>query len=196
MPLSLDNRTQILIQVAVSITLFVVMWVAWRTQRTYPGFGRWTASKLPNALGWLLVSLRGAIPDWASVFVANMALILAPLLIFGGIRQFHGKSPRDWPNYGVAALLAAGFIYFTWVQPSVNARILIITLCTLVIIVRCVIDLFVNVEPNLRPSHWFTAAMFALFALILILRAVTSAWLPQLTDPFRWTGCRTLYSWL
>jgi hypothetical protein len=69
--LLLDNRTHTVVQVVVSIMLCVVMAVAWRTQKTYPVFGRWTASKLSYALGWLLVGLRGLIPDWASVFVAN-----------------------------------------------------------------------------------------------------------------------------
>ena len=58
----LDTRTQTVVQVIVSIMLGIIMTVAWRTQKTYPGFGRWTASKLPHALGWLLVGLRGITP--------------------------------------------------------------------------------------------------------------------------------------
>jgi diguanylate cyclase (GGDEF)-like protein len=184
MPLTLDNRTQIIVQVALSITLYLVMLVAWRTQRTYPGFGRWTSSKLPNALGWLLVSLRGLIPDFASVLVANIALFIAPVLIFEGVRQFRGKKTFDWLNYGLLGLLAVGFIYFTWLQPSVNARIMVITLCTLVVILRCAGELFVAAKGKLRPSYWFTAAMFGLYGLVLILRVLTASSLPTLSNPF------------
>ena len=101
----LDNRTQTVVQVAVSSMLCVVMLVAWRTQKTYPGFGRWTASKIPHALGWLLISLRGLIPDWASVFVANGLLFLAPVLLYEGIRQFRGKPHHDVLHYALMALL-------------------------------------------------------------------------------------------
>jgi diguanylate cyclase (GGDEF)-like protein len=185
MLLTLDNRTQTIVQVAVSTTLFLVMLVAWRTQRTYPGFGRWTASKLPNALGWLLVSLRGLIPDWASVLVGNISLLMSPVLLFEGIRQFRGKHPRDWVHYGLLALLAGGFIYFTWVQPSVNARLMIITACTLVVILRCALELFTSATDGLRQSYWFTGSMFGLYGLILILRVLTAASLPQLSNPFQ-----------
>ena len=60
MPLTLDNRTLTILPVAVSATLFLVMLFAWRTQRTYPGFVRWTASKLPNALTWPSTRPNGA----------------------------------------------------------------------------------------------------------------------------------------
>lgn len=63
MNLILDNRTQAIVQVAVSMTLCFVMLIALRSQKTYPGFGRWTLDKVPSALGWLLIGLRGFIPD-------------------------------------------------------------------------------------------------------------------------------------
>jgi hypothetical protein len=48
MQLIFDNRTLTTVQVAVSIVLGIVMFIAWRTQKTYPGFGRWTLSKVPQ----------------------------------------------------------------------------------------------------------------------------------------------------
>jgi hypothetical protein len=99
MSLTLDNRTLAIVLVAVTIMLFLVMLAAWRTQKTYPGFSRWTISMLPNALGWLLIGLRGLIPDWISALGGNIALFLSPLLIFEGIRQFRGKPARDWLKY-------------------------------------------------------------------------------------------------
>ena len=77
MNLILDNRTQIVVQVVILMTLCVVMLIAWRTQKTYPGFGRWISDKVPAALGWLLISLRGFAPDWASVLLANSLLLSA-----------------------------------------------------------------------------------------------------------------------
>jgi len=57
--------------------------------KTYPGFGVGPL-QIAHALGWLLVGLRGIIPDWASVFVPRM-LFLAPVLLYEGIRQFRGN---------------------------------------------------------------------------------------------------------
>ncbi len=184
MALLLDNRTQTVVQVVVSIMLCIVMAVAWRTQKTYPGFGRWTASKLPHALGWLLIGLRGLIPDWASVFVANGLLFLAPVLLYEGIRQFRGKPYHSSLHYVLMVVLLGAFIYFTWLHPNVNARLLVITLFTALVIARCAYSLVVKVPRELRSSFWFTAAMFGAYDLVLFLRLATSASLPALLNPF------------
>jgi diguanylate cyclase (GGDEF)-like protein len=184
MNLLLDNRTQDVVQVAVSLMLCIVMLIAWRTQKTYPGFGRWTASKLPHALGWLLVGLRGVIPAWASVFVANGLLFLAPVLLYEGIRQFRAKPHHSILHYGLLVVLLGAFIYFTWPHPNVNARLLVITIFTALVIGRCAYALFVDVPPELRPAFWFTAVMFGLYDVVLFLRVVTAASLPTLLSPF------------
>lgn len=185
MPLTLDNRTQAIVQVAVSITLYLVMRVAWRTQKTYPGFSRWTVSNLPNALGWLLISLRGLIPDWASVLVGNVAIFISPILLFAGIRQFRGKPARNSLNYALLILLCGGFVYFLWVQPSVNIRMLIINGCTLVVIARCALELFAGAPLELRSSYWFTSAVFALYGVLLALRLLTVFTMPERANPFQ-----------
>lgn len=190
MPLTLDNRTQAIVQVAVSITLYLVMRAAWRTQKTYPGFSRWTVSNLPNALGWLLISLRGLIPDWASVLVGNFAIFISPILLFAGIRQFRGKPARDSLNYALLILLCGGFVYFLWVQPSVNIRMLIINGCTLVVIARCALELFAGAPLagaplELRSSYLFTSAVFALYGVLLALRLLTVFTMPERANPFQ-----------
>ena len=169
---------------AVSTTLFVVMWIAWRTQKTYPGFGRWTASKIPHALGWLLVSLRGSIPDWASVLLANGLLFLSPLLLFEGILQFRSRPHRDVLNYVLMGSLLGASGFFLWVQPSVNARVVAIVACTALVIGRSAAALSRGVPRELRSSFWFTASLFGLYDLILLLRVVTALSLPALSDPF------------
>jgi len=188
----LDNRTQTIVQVAVSASLFLVMLVAWRTQKTYPGFGRWTFSLLPNALGWFLISLRDQIPTWASVLVGNALLLISLILIFEGLRQYNGKQPRDWFNYGLLVLLTVGFVLFLWVQPSVNARLVLVSACTLVVVVRCALELFISAPQGLRPSYWFTGSMFGLFGLVLTLRLLTAGSLPPLTTPFQADGWQSV----
>ena len=184
MNLILDNLTQTVVQVAVSSMLCVVMGIAWRTQKTYPGFGRWTVSKIPHALGWLLIGLRGFIPDWASVFVANGLLFATSILLYEGIRQFRAKPHRSLLHYGLMVILLGAFVYFVWVQPNVNARLLIISGFSALVIGRCAFNLGVDVPRELRPSFWFTAAMFGLYDLVLLVRVVTAVSLPALSNPF------------
>ncbi len=185
MQFTLDNRTQIIVQIAVSGILCAAMLIAWRNQKTYRGFGRWTISKIPNGLGWLLISLRGFIPDWASVLVGNFLIFLSPILLYEGIRQFRGKSPRDTFNYVLILGLLGVFAYFFWVKPSVNARLIAITAFTMIILGRSSIDLFLYAPRELRVSYWFTAVLFGLYTLVLALRVLTAGSLPQLANPFQ-----------
>ena len=185
MAFTLDNRTLAITLVIVTATLFVVMMVAWRTQKTYPGFSRWTVSLLFSALGWLLIGLRGLIPDWASVLVGNVALFISPLLVFEGIRQFYNKPARDWLNYGLLGTLVIGFMYFMWVQPNVNIRVQIISALAMVVFARCAYELFANASAQLRSSSWFTGAIFAMYAVLLALRTLTAFSMPQLTSPLQ-----------
>lgn len=185
MNLFLDNRTQTIVQVAVSMTLCFVMLIALRSQKTYPGFGRWTLDKVPSALGWLLIGLRGFIPDWASIPLANALLLISPILTYEGIRQFRGKPARDLFNYLLLVVLIGTFIYFTWGLPDVNARIQIISFCAMLIFARCAIELFFGAPHNLRTSYWLTGGMFAFYTSILLLRVLTSISLPSLSDPLQ-----------
>jgi diguanylate cyclase (GGDEF)-like protein len=66
----------------------------------------------------------------------------------------------------------------------VNARLLVITIFTALVIGRCAYALFVDVPPELRPAFWFTAVMFGLYDVVLFLRVVTTASLPALLTPF------------
>ncbi len=180
----LDNRTLTVLQVAVSTMLFVVMLNGLRTQKTYPGFNRWMLAKLPAALGWLVISLRGLIPDWLSVVVGNGLLITGGILTYEGIRQFRGKPFRDVFNYALFVFLVSGVVYFTWIWPNVNARVILVSASGAIIVARCVFELFGNTPRELRSSYWFTGAMFILYDLVLILRVYKSCTLPALTNPF------------
>ena len=184
MNLFLDNRTQAVVQIVVSIMLFIIMWTAWRTQKTYLGFGRWTVAKIPHAIGWLLISMRGLIPDWASIIVANALILLSPILVYEGIRQFREKPHQDMFHYGMMILFVGSFSFFTFAQPNLNARFAILCVCLILIFTRCIVELVVDVPRELRSSHWFTAAMFAAFELVVLLRLITIPSLPALASPF------------
>jgi diguanylate cyclase (GGDEF)-like protein len=111
-------------------------------------------------------------------------LFLAPLLLYEGIRQFRGKPHHSVFHYALMAVLLGVFIYFTWLHPDVNARLLTLTICIALVIGRCAYSLFVEVPGGLRSSFWLTAAMFGLYDVVLILRLITAGSLPALHSPF------------
>jgi len=184
MHLLLDNHTQIIMQVAVSGMLCLVMLLVWKTQKTYPGFGQWTVSKLPVASAFLLLCLRGVIPDWASIFIANLLLCISPILLYEGIRKFRGKPHRDAIHYGLFVIVIVTLCFSFWIKPSIVVRLVCLFGFTAVLLLRCAVNLFVKVPPAMRPSYWFTAAMFSLYDLVLLFSLLAASTMSHLLSPF------------
>jgi hypothetical protein len=91
-----------------------------------PTIGRatrwWSAGFLLQGIGFVLIFLRGSIPDFLSVFVANALLLWAPLMFLWGVNQHTRSSNRIVPGAawlaGSVTLLAvashAQFPYSLW----------------------------------------------------------------------------------
>ena len=164
--------------------LFVTMLIASRAQKTYPGFGDWTLSKIPNAIGWLLISLFGIGPLWVSTILGNGLAAMSPVLIFSGIRKFRGKPARNKLNVFLLTLYISSYIFFTLIQPNVNARLFSLFIYATILIGRCGFELVFDVPKEFRLSFWFTASMFFTYLIVFFARIITFRSLPLLTGPF------------
>jgi PAS domain S-box-containing protein len=118
----MDIRTLLACLAAVNVFLAVVMVFYWRTQRVYPGFGLWTACNAILAAVYLLLSLRGVIPPFVSIVIANDLILVAAVMRLEGIRRYFGAARFSYP---VLLVPAAGFVllsYFTLVRDDQYAR--------------------------------------------------------------------------
>ncbi|KRA18620.1 GGDEF domain-containing protein [Acidovorax sp. Root568] len=68
--------------------------VGWGRRRD--GLGRWAAALLVNAIGHLLIMLRGLIPDVLSIVVGNLMLSSVFVGMIAAVYQFQGR-PVRWP---------------------------------------------------------------------------------------------------
>ena len=68
--------------------------VGWGRRRD--GLGRWAAALLVNAIGHLLIMLRGLIPDVLSIVVGNLMLSSVFVGLIAAVYQFQGR-PVRWP---------------------------------------------------------------------------------------------------
>ena len=184
MNFSIDNRTQTIVQVSISAMLCLVMLIAARVQKTYPGFGDWTLSKIPNAIGWLFISLNGMAPLWITAILGNVFLALHPILIYSGIRKFRGKPAKNRLNILLFLILAGGYVYFTLFRENVNARMFMLFVYAVTFLARCGFELVFDVPKEMRIGYWFTATMLFLYVGVSFLRVITFRYLPQLNSPF------------
>lgn len=131
----------------------------------------WAAANAAAGIGFLLIALRGIIPDALSIIVSNALLLLAQCFFREGVARFrHRPHGRPWLGIALMAVLMPLLAYHLYVAPSVAARIVA---ATLIISVPAALTFWLlvhNVPRRLRPSHWFTAAAFGQLLIMAALR--------------------------
>lgn len=155
--LILDIRTLMLVNsLLVASLAFVIMYVRF-TRRVYPGFDHWVAAQWFWAIGFVLLALRGQIPDWVSILIANALIFSTYLLLLAGLRKFFGLSARIRAMEWVLMLIMASFyLWFYFVDDSTHIRSLIATLFYLTF------GLLIFALIFRQPQWWRSKALIAL----------------------------------
>jgi len=121
-----DIRTILFLLFLVSGLSAIMLFLYWKTQKTYEGFGFWTWGTILSASGYLFIVLRGTIPPLVSILAANVLIILGVLLRVDGISRFSRKKPIPKQAYGTILIpFVLLFLYFTYVQDSIVIRALV-----------------------------------------------------------------------
>ncbi len=168
---SLDIRTLAVVLILVSMVLGITLLLIWRTRKTYPGFGLWAAGNGVYALGFLLIALRGMVPDLLSIVLANILLLCAVALFLEGVRCFvKGACGRCTVNASLIAVAALLFVYYTVVDDSISARIIVFSMFSALFFGLGAWELIRKAPLDLRLSYWFTGISFATYGLVLVAR--------------------------
>jgi diguanylate cyclase (GGDEF)-like protein len=132
------------------------------------------------AIGAELLALRGLIPDFFSITVANCILILINVFLYWGIAELlHLRRPQRWLLPASILPTAAISLYFSYVQPDVSARIIAISAIA-VLQYGFIVHLLSGPGPRrIHMPRRGLAALFTLYAALNIYRA----WEAYLHDP-------------
>lgn len=87
-----------------------------------PGLRVWSRATLLVFVTALMFGLRGMLPDFLSIVVANALLLLAFVTYLRGSHVYLNKPIRMAPWWGLMALSVAGVTWFTYVEPSFRGR--------------------------------------------------------------------------
>ncbi|MFN8414120.1 MAG: GGDEF domain-containing protein [Anaerolineales bacterium] len=169
--MTLDVRTLGLISVILPFVLGLILTLYWRERRTYKGFERWVLANFVFGVGYLLISMRGFIPDFWSILVGNAATVYAEILIFEGIRLFYGRPAFSKWNSLVFLLYLLVHSYFVFYSPNINARIIVISLVLFVLIFRSGLNLINHPRPELQRTSRSAGIIFLITALLPLFRA-------------------------
>jgi diguanylate cyclase (GGDEF)-like protein len=127
MPLNvhIDLPTLLLLQVVISLTESTLALVLWRTHRRYPPARDWALGAVAISAGMLLVGLRGVVPDLFSIVLANALVLGGTLQITKGLFIACERRPPWTAGLAVYAAAICGVVWFTYVERSFLARVLI-----------------------------------------------------------------------
>jgi len=172
----LDIRTVI----AVAAGLGVVIALSLRyVLRDYPALlgpsmREWTLGILLQALSWGLTVLRGTVPDFVSVIVANALLSIGYALLVDSVRRFVERPRVRRALYALVGASMCVQLFFTYPVPSTRVRILLGTVLFAALLPFALLPLLASKAPR-RRSYFLTAAAFGMLLLTMLLRVALEA---------------------
>jgi hypothetical protein len=166
----LDTDTLVVVAVVVGLVPAVIGGLVWHTRRSYPG--RWALGNLLAAIALWLLSLRGKMPDWATIVAANALFVTAGIVFLQGIRSFRGLSIPWWPECAWGAATVAGIAWYRYATDDINARILIVSIGLACIAFACGMTLLKDMPRGRRVGYVVTGATFTAAGALHLVRGV------------------------
>ncbi len=172
--MSIDVRTLFIVHSLVSLTLAVLMVVFWRGHRSTPGLAHWTVGTALVGLGVLGGALRGVLPDFLSIVVANAIGVVSLATFWNGIRLFDGRPARWTGALAATAALAAFVAHQTYVVDDILNRIVVISTVLSIGCLLCAYELVRGPARTGRTPAMLAAVLFGTVAVTLAFRAVST----------------------
>lgn len=180
--MSIDVRMMILLSAILPILLGMMMFIYWRTRKTYPGFARWVAACFCIGFGHVLLATRNQIPDFFSIILGNVLLVYAVNLIYEGLQLFFERRPFDRWNYLILAGYILGQVYWTGMDPNLSARVVLISVVLTLLELRVGVRMLRGAPLKLRRTCVGIAMIFILSSLFTLLRGIVELAVPQSID--------------
>jgi signal transduction histidine kinase len=134
-------------------------------------YRRFVLGKAFQTLAWLLISLRGLIPDLVSAYVGNTFLFIGFALEMLGFISIDGPKKRWDSVYGLITLVTSLIFWVIAITP--NQRVVVASLNSMVLYAPVAYYL-VRYSRGSRLRQ-VVGGMFALLAVLLVFRALDAA---------------------
>ncbi|MBN1938843.1 MAG: PAS domain S-box protein [Candidatus Aminicenantes bacterium] len=163
----LDMRTVMFSHVVTDILSLLVVVFLWRQSRgRYRGVSWWALGFGFQLMGTILIVVRGAVPDWISMTLANTFVLAGAMTVTGGFYRFLGRPvPPLLPGSVLLVLFAVASSFFTLVRPDLEARNLALSAAFSFVFI-IVLRMFAGMRGERRPR--VGRFMFVYWALLLV----------------------------
>lgn len=171
-----DIRTIFLMTTLVSVTTALATVFLWRSHPDEESLPVWTLGSLLVAVGYLGIAMRGWLPLFVSISLANACIAVGHACFLSGFLRLTGGRPLPWQATAALGIaIAACFSYFTFVQHNLAVRMAIQFAVLGLLALTSARRLLQTGKALTRLTHRTVAGIFAIFGLALLFRI---AWLP------------------
>lgn len=189
----LDIRTLSLTSGIVSLSLSICMMYVLFARKTYPGFNRWVLASFSYALGMVGISLRGYIPDFFSIVIANTLIIFGNTSIAVGLETFLGCPKKRWICTGSNILIFTILLYATVISPNVTVRIVAISLIMAGVWFYCAYISHTYIPQYMKDKNILLTVIFSFESVWSIYRVIATVFLePSIHNFMNSSGVQTL----
>ncbi len=169
----IELRTVMIIMLITCGLCTLLLTILWRQNRKrFAGIHLWATAFAFQTLGALLILLRDITYDWISIVASNLFIGGAAVLMNIGLERFLDKKGPQVQNYILLVVYAVVCVFFTYVYPSVSARIIVFSAVLLIILGQGAWLLLFRVNPSLRLITRGVGLVMAGFALLSLVRLV------------------------
>ena len=183
--MALDIKTLMIMNLLINVVGSLAMAIIWKQNKNrFTGIGFWLADMLMQAIGSLLIILRGIIPNFFSIVIANTLIILGVVLLYTGMSKFIEKKVRNMQNYFLIVLGFFALSYYTYIQFDLNMRTTINATMLLIVTLQIAWLLLKKVDANLFKSTWITGLIFCSYALVNLLEINKLLFFPSRENDF------------
>ncbi|PKQ20424.1 MAG: hypothetical protein CVT66_04580 [Actinobacteria bacterium HGW-Actinobacteria-6] len=182
----LDFRTAFTGHMMTTALCALVISVLWlRNRDTSEGMGLWVANYWIQFAALTLILLRGAIPDFLSILVANVLVVAGLQLLLVGLARY---VEAQWPrlqNYVFLALFSGVHAYFLFAQPNLQARNINSAFALLFLTTQAAWMLARKTSPDVRKDTKMVVFVFAAYAVAATTKLVVDVAVPAPQDVFQ-----------
>ena len=169
--INLDIRTLSFVSTTFATFFACGLFAFGALQKEFKGFPLLASAVALFAAGFFFLGYRDIFPDFITIILANLMIIVGSILYYEGTRRFLDHSTRFHPVSVIAIVVGfVLFLYFTYWNPSVNNRIICITAIQLLVSILCVREFSQNLHVSWRVSGFATALVFVIFGFYQLFR--------------------------
>ncbi len=169
----LDMRTIFFTMVLTYFVCALVMLLLWKqNHKRLDGITYWVADFTLQTITVLLIVLRGGIPDWLSIGVANMLSMTGIYLGFLGLEKFFHLKSSQVHNYLLLLLFPILIFWTIYGVQDLALRNLIISIFSFLFCIQCVWLVFFRVQQWKSQTTILVGLSFAGYCFVDVIRIV------------------------